>query len=71
MKMELEKYFSVKEKQVGDCKKKNKRERVSLKQCTREVLDREPHLRPQDPDDDGSQLLMLTPELPHLVQAGL
>lgn len=29
------------------------------------------HLRPQDPDDDSSQLLVLAPELPHLVEASL
>ena len=32
---------------------------------------REPHLRPQHPDDDSPQLFVLAPELPHLVQAGL
>ena len=60
---------SVKEKQVADCKKKKERE--SFKQCRQEFLDREPHLWPQDPDDDRSQLLVLASELSHLVKASL
>ena len=59
----------VKEKQVADCKKKKERE--SFKQCRQEFLDREPHLWPQDPDDDRSQLLVLASELSHLVKASL
>ena len=39
--------------------------------CRHEFSDREPHLWPQDPDDDRSQLLVLASELSHLVKASL
>lgn len=59
---------SVQEKQVADCKKRGQR---SFKHCRHAFSDRAPHLWPQDPDDDRSQLLVLASELPHLVKARL
>lgn len=70
--MYLDTYYNIPQHQeISKMTRENERKNTEYKAVNSEASKQGAYLRPQDPDDDSSQLLVLAAELPHLVKARL